>query len=101
MSAAAREIRKTASPLRFRQAAIRMKIVSKILWKTPVVVGALVVGTAAANQAGWSGAELIASRGSADITDLFFSVGAGVSISTVILFKELLNLSCGQDRTDR
>jgi hypothetical protein len=35
-----------------------MQIVS-ILWKTPVVVGAVVVGAIAACQVGWSGAELV------------------------------------------
>ena len=30
-----------------------------ILWKTPVVAGAVVVGSIAASQAGWSGAELV------------------------------------------
>jgi hypothetical protein len=67
-----------------------MKIVSKILWKIPVVVGALIVETAAANQAGWSGAEVIASPGSAGfVTDLFFSVGAGISISTIALVQRI------------
>jgi len=62
----------------------------KILWKIPVVVGALLVGATAANQAGWSGAEVIASRGSAGfITDIFFTVGAGISIGTLVLIQRI------------
>jgi hypothetical protein len=81
---------KTANPLWCKEAAVQMKIISKILWKVPVVAGALVVGATAANQAGWSGAEVIASRGSTGfITDLFFSVGAWVSISTVALVQRV------------
>jgi hypothetical protein len=65
-----------------------MPSVWKILWKTPVVAGALVIGSAAANQAGWSGAEAIASRGSAGfITDLFFAVGSAISLGAVELVK--------------
>jgi len=67
-----------------------MKSISKLLWKIPVVVGALVIGTMAASQAGWSGGEVIASRGSAGfITDLLFTLGAGVSISTVALVQRI------------
>lgn len=67
-----------------------MPSVWKILWKTPVVAGALVIGSMAANQAGWSGAEAIVSRGSAGfITDLFFTVGAMISVGTVELVKRI------------
>ena len=67
-----------------------MASVLKLLWKIPVVVGALVIGAMAANQAGWSGAEAIASRGSAGfITDLFFILGAVVSIATLSLVQRI------------
>jgi len=39
-----------------------MPSIRSILWKAPVVIGALVVGGVATNQAGWSGAESVAER---------------------------------------
>jgi hypothetical protein len=67
-----------------------MATVPNLLWKIPVVVGALIIGVGAANQAGWSGAEAIASRGSAGfITDLFFALGAAVSVATLSLVQRL------------
>jgi hypothetical protein len=54
-----------------------MPSVPTILWKIPVVVGAVIIGAMVANQAGWSGAEAISSRGSAGFsTDLLFILGA-------------------------
>jgi|ERR1035438_94147 hypothetical protein len=67
-----------------------MATVPKLLWKVPVVVGALVVGALAASQAGWSGAEAIASRGSAGfITDLLFTLGAVASIAILSLVRRI------------
>jgi hypothetical protein len=61
-----------------------------LVWKTPLVAGALLVGALAANQAGWSGAEAIASRGDAGfITDLFFTLGAGVCFGTLTLVQRI------------
>jgi hypothetical protein len=60
------------------------------VWKPPVVVGALLIGAVAASQAGWSGAEAISTRGDAGlITDLFFTLGAGVCFSTIILVQRI------------
>jgi hypothetical protein len=57
-----------------------------LVWKIPLVAGALLIGAIAANQAGWSGAEVIASRGDAGfITDLFFTLGAGISYGAFAL----------------
>jgi hypothetical protein len=54
-----------------------------LLWKIPAVAGAVLIGAMASNQVGWSGAELVASRGDAGfITDLFFTLSAGISFST-------------------
>jgi hypothetical protein len=59
-------------------------------WKTTVVAAALLIGALAANQAGWSGAEAIASRGDAGfITDLFFTLAAGVCFSTFMLVQRV------------
>lgn len=67
-----------------------MATIAKTLWKIPVAAVALVIGAMAANQAGWSGAEVITSRGSAGfVTDLFFTVGAGISIGAVALTQRL------------
>jgi hypothetical protein len=54
------------------------------LWKPPAVAAAFVIGSMAANQAGWSGAELIVNS-PGFITELFFSVGAAISVSSVLL----------------
>jgi hypothetical protein len=65
-----------------------------ILWKTPVIAGALVVGSIAASQAGWSGAELVVNSplmGMFEdfITGLFFSLGVAISVGTLFLVKRL------------
>ncbi len=70
-----------------------MLIVS-ILWKTPVVVGAVVVGAIAACQVGWSGAELVVNSslmGMVEdfITGIFFSLGAAMSVGTLLLVQRL------------
>jgi hypothetical protein len=68
--------------------------VPTFVWKTPVVVGALLVGALAASQAGWSGAEAIASRGSAGfITDLFFTLGAGICFGALTLVRRIASLA--------
>jgi hypothetical protein len=60
------------------------------VWKIPLVAGALLVGAFAANQAGWSGAEVVVSRGDAGfITDLFFALGAGVCLGTLALVQRI------------
>jgi hypothetical protein len=64
-----------------------MKIVH-IIWKAPVVIVALLIGALAANQAGWSGAELVVTSqlmGPLEdlVTAIFFSLGAAVSAGTV------------------
>jgi hypothetical protein len=64
--------------------------VPPFVWKTPVVAGALLVGALAANQAGWSGAEAIASRGDAGfVTDLFFALGAAGCLGTFTLVRRI------------
>jgi hypothetical protein len=65
-----------------------------ILWKTPVVAGAVVVGSIAANQAGWSGAELVVNSplmGMFEdfVTGILFSVGAAISVGTLLLVQRL------------
>ncbi len=60
------------------------------VWKTPVVAVALLIGALAASQAGWSGAEAIASRGDAGvISDLFFTLGAGICFGTFTLVQRI------------
>ena len=61
-----------------------------IIWKTPVVIVALLIGALAANQAGWSGAELVVNSqlmGPLEdlVTAIFFSLGAAVSAGTVLV----------------
>jgi uncharacterized membrane protein len=67
-----------------------MQSVRKILWKTPVVLGVVGVGSMAASQAGWSGAEFIANRGEAGfLTDLFFFIGMAGSYFALTLMERL------------
>jgi hypothetical protein len=70
-----------------------MTVVWNILWKIPVVTGALVIGTLAANQAGWSGAELIVNSPDTGvgnfITDILFTAGAAISIGAVLLVQRI------------
>jgi len=67
-----------------------MSSILRVLWKTPVVIGALVVGCAAANQAGWSGAEFIAERGQAGfVTDLFFFGTVAISYCIILIVQRI------------
>jgi hypothetical protein len=67
-----------------------MPSIKSILWKTPVVIGALVVGCVAASQAGWSGAESIAERGQAGfVTDFLFFATLAISYGTVVLVQRI------------
>lgn len=67
-----------------------MSSVLRILWKTPVVIGALVVGCLAASQAGWSGAEFIAERGQAGfVTDLLFFGTVAVSYCVILFVQRI------------
>ena len=62
----------------------------RVLWKTPVVIGALVVGCIAANQAGWSGAEFIADRGQAGfVTDLLFFGTVAISYCVILFVQRI------------
>jgi hypothetical protein len=67
-----------------------MPSITSILWKTPVVIGALVVGCMAASQAGWSGAESIADRGQAGfVTDLLLFGTLAISYGTLMLIERI------------
>lgn len=67
-----------------------MSSVGKLFLKAPVVAGAMVIGSIAASQAGWSGAEAVASRGSAGlITDLFFTAGVTISLGSAALVNRI------------
>ena len=62
----------------------------KIIWKAPVVVVALLVGSLGANQAGWSGAELVVNSLLMEpiehlITGIMFAVGAAMAVGPVVL----------------
>lgn len=64
--------------------------IKSLLWKTPVVIGALVVGCVAANQVGWSGAEFISDRGEAGLlTDLLFSISVLISYGIVVFIQRI------------
>ncbi len=64
-----------------------------ILWKTPVVFVALVIGSIAACQIGWSGAALAVNSPLSGITnlldDLFLVASVGISIGCVLLVKRI------------
>ncbi|MGA2890776.1 MAG: hypothetical protein ABSE51_22355 [Terracidiphilus sp.] len=67
-----------------------MPSITSIVWKTPVVIGALVVGCMAASQVGWSGAESIADRGQAGfVTDLLLFGTLAISYGTVVLVQRI------------
>jgi hypothetical protein len=64
--------------------------VTPLLWKTPMVAIALLIGSVAANQAGWSGAELVVNApmmGLAEglVTSLMLIVGAILAIGSLVL----------------
>ncbi len=61
----------------------------EVLWKTPVVAGALVIGYIAASQAGWSGAELIVSSQRNFITGLLSTAGGAIAYGTVLLVERI------------
>jgi hypothetical protein len=70
-----------------------MRII-QIIWKTPVVVGALVVGSIAASQAGWSGADLAVNSQLMGMfeeftTGVFFAGGALVCVGAFYLVQRL------------
>jgi hypothetical protein len=67
-----------------------MPFVWKIVWKTPVVAVALLVGMFGASQAGWSGAEAIVNypfSGALEdfITGIIFIVSAAMAVGPVVL----------------
>jgi hypothetical protein len=67
-----------------------MSSFKNILWKIPVVIGALVVGCMAASQVGWSGAESIVERGQAGVvTDLLLIGTLALSYGTVVLVQRI------------
>ena len=67
-----------------------MPSITSLLWKTPVVIGVLVVGCMTASQAGWSRAEFIADRGEAGfVTDLLFFVTVAISYGAVLLVQRI------------
>jgi hypothetical protein len=64
-----------------------VKVVS-FLWKAPVVAAAVILGAIAANQVGWSGADLVLNTPlmgglEQEITRLFFLVGSAVAGGTL------------------
>jgi hypothetical protein len=64
--------------------------VLRAIWKTAVVIGALVVGCFSASQAGWSGAEFIAERGQAGfVTDLLFFGTVAISYCILLLIQRI------------
>jgi hypothetical protein len=67
-----------------------IKIIGKILWKTVLVVGALVIGSLGAYQLGWSGADLVVNspfNGAFGdfISGLFFCIGGLAASAAVFL----------------
>lgn len=61
-----------------------------LIWEIPLVAAALVIGTMATSQAGWSGAEVIVLRNNAPfIAELYFVVGAGISCSAFALVQRI------------
>jgi hypothetical protein len=70
-----------------------MQFIWRILWKTPVVIGTLMVALLAAGQVGWSGAEIIVNIpywGEKHFApDLLFIVGLAVSFGCVALVRRI------------
>jgi hypothetical protein len=65
-----------------------------LLWKAPVVTGAVAVGAIGANQAAWSGADLVVNSplmGMFEdfIAGIFFSLGVAVSVSSFLLVRKI------------
>src|SRR5260370_24470064 len=71
-----------------------MRLIGKVLWKTALVVGALVIESLGAYQLGWTGADLIINapfNGAFGdfISGLFFGVGAVAASAAVILVQRI------------
>jgi hypothetical protein len=71
-----------------------MPFLWKIVWKTPVVIVALLIGFLGATQAGWSGAELVvnsALMGPLEefVTGIMFTVGAAMVVGPFILVQRI------------
>jgi hypothetical protein len=70
-----------------------MPSIWRILWKVPIVALAVVIGSMAASQAGWSGAELVLNAPSIGIgtftTNLLFSVGVAITVGTGVLVQRI------------
>jgi hypothetical protein len=71
-----------------------IQFIGKILWKTVLIVGALVIGSLGAYQVGWSGADLIVNapfNGAFGdfISGLFFSVGGLAASGAVFLVQRI------------
>jgi len=66
----------------------------QLIWKIPVVAAALLIGVIGANQAGWSGAELVVNTpimGTIEnfVTGILFAGGAAAVGGTVVLIHRL------------
>jgi hypothetical protein len=71
-----------------------MRLIGKILWKTMLVAGALIIGSLGAYQFGWSGAELIVNapfNGAFGdfISGLFLSLGGLAASAAVVLVQRI------------
>jgi hypothetical protein len=70
-----------------------MHFIWRILWRTPVVIGALMIAFLAAAQVGWSGAEIIVNipywGGEYFVRDLLFMVGLAVSFGCFALVRRI------------
>jgi hypothetical protein len=70
-----------------------MQFIWRILWKIPVVIGALIIAYLAAGQVGWSGAEIIVNIpywGEDHFArDLLFMVGFAVSSGCFVLVRRI------------
>lgn len=71
-----------------------MPFVWKIVWKTPVVVVALLVGSFGASQVGWSGAELVVNSSLMEpleylATVILLAIAAAMVIGPVILIQRI------------
>ncbi len=80
-----------------KPATIKEVGIASLIWKIPVVALAVVVGAIAANQAGWSGAELVINHPLMSafeefITGIFFSVAAVGSIGAFLLVQRIARL---------